>query len=202
MSIRRNKVKSANCIRVNTPRRFVATARARSMQCAKPPSLMQHVDLRRESRCCIRLFSFIDVRLHATSHAMHAPRTCSKKILKIFASTRANDPFHASAPRDDNTARRARVAHRAHRERRTDACAHVIRMRCASRSRHRESHRRGRGWAADESTCKPGSVPMHASVTAIHLGLPLPTSSSGLPADSSGPLSNICAVTLSPRGPS
>lgn len=42
------------------------------------------------------------------------------------------------------------------------------------------------GWATDESTCTPDSVPgtpEGAPAAAIHLGLPLPAGSSGLPAD-------------------
>ena len=41
-------------------------------------------------------------------------------------------------------------------------------------------------WATDESTCTPDSVtgtPVGAPAAAIHLGLPLPAGSSGLPAD-------------------
>ncbi|MDQ1636319.1 MAG: hypothetical protein QOJ32_3128, partial [Frankiaceae bacterium] len=49
----------------------------------------------------------------------------------------------------------------------------------------------------DESACTPGSVPAAteaAAATAIYLGLPLPTASSGLPAGSGGPPSNACAA--------
>ncbi len=51
--------------------------------------------------------------------------------------------------------------------------------------------------AADESACKPGSV-VHPRVqrTAIHLGLPLPTTSCGLPGSSGGPPSNAPCLTL------
>jgi hypothetical protein len=47
----------------------------------------------------------------------------------------------------------------------------------------------------DEPVCKPGSVPppLPAAGTAIHLGLPLPTASCGLPADSGEPPSNVRA---------
>ena len=53
-----------------------------------------------------------------------------------------------------------------------------------------------RGPCADESVCKPG--PVQGSVTglpcaAIHLRLPLPTASSGLPVSSGGPPSNAHA---------
>ena len=49
----------------------------------------------------------------------------------------------------------------------------------------------------DESACTPGSVPappeMTGPVAAIHLGLPSPAGSSGLPAGSGGPPSIACA---------
>jgi hypothetical protein len=59
----------------------------------------------------------------------------------------------------------------------------------------------GRGAAAprggvDELACRPGSVPAHLAVlrsATIHLGLPLPTASCGLPASSDGPSSNARA---------
>src|SRR6478752_6421467 len=63
---------------------------------------------------------------------------------------------------------------------------------CLTRDARRKSHDR----ATDESTYKPGSVPTRTSVTAIHLGLSSPTSSSGLPADLGGPPSNICATRV------
>jgi hypothetical protein len=50
--------------------------------------------------------------------------------------------------------------------------------------------------AADESAYKPGSVVPLLTPTAIHLGLPLPTASCGLPAGSGGPPSNACADAL------
>ena len=58
---------------------------------------------------------------------------------------------------------------------------------------------RKRGERADESAYRPGSVACtlrHKRAT-IHLRLPLPTASSGLPAGSGGPPSNACAVTPS-----
>jgi hypothetical protein len=48
----------------------------------------------------------------------------------------------------------------------------------------------------DELACRPGSVPAHLTVlrsATIHLGLPLPTASCGLPASSDGPSSNARA---------
>ena len=50
---------------------------------------------------------------------------------------------------------------------------------------------------ADESACRPGSVTrtLRSQRATIHLRLPLPTASSGLPAGSGGPPSNACAVT-------
>jgi len=56
----------------------------------------------------------------------------------------------------------------------------------------------GQGGTADESACTPGSVPARLAAmrwAAIHLGLPSPAGSSGLPADSGGPPSNACAGT-------
>jgi hypothetical protein len=57
----------------------------------------------------------------------------------------------------------------------------------------RAAHRPG----ADELACKPDPVPgrlaAHRSAT-IHLGLPSPTGSCDLPADSDGPPSNACAA--------
>ena len=51
--------------------------------------------------------------------------------------------------------------------------------------------------AADESACKPGSVPApEAHGTAIPLGLPLPTASCGLPGSSGGPPSSAPCLTL------
>ncbi len=50
-----------------------------------------------------------------------------------------------------------------------------------------------RAGGADESACKPGSVLTRTSGATIHLGLPLPAGSSGPPADSGGPPSNVCA---------
>jgi hypothetical protein len=49
--------------------------------------------------------------------------------------------------------------------------------------------------ATDESACTPGSVPRCRSTraAAIHLGLPSPAGSSGLPAGSGGPPSIACA---------
>src|SRR5690349_20344237 len=54
------------------------------------------------------------------------------------------------------------------------------------------------GWiqAADESACKPGSVTHRGAWTAIHLRLPLPTASCGLPGSSGGPPSNAPCLTL------
>lgn len=52
--------------------------------------------------------------------------------------------------------------------------------------RPRPKHRCGRedetGWATGESACRPGSVVRVGGPAAIHLGLPLPTASSDLPA--------------------
>src|SRR3954467_4308942 len=57
--------------------------------------------------------------------------------------------------------------------------------------------RDGSGVAADESACKPGSVPRGVPrATAIPLRLPLPTASSGLPGSSGGPPSNASCLTL------
>ena len=47
---------------------------------------------------------------------------------------------------------------------------------------------------ADESAYRPGSVVALLRRATIHLRLPLPTASSGLPAGSGGPPSNACAV--------
>src|SRR3954447_25118448 len=50
--------------------------------------------------------------------------------------------------------------------------------------------------ARDEPACRPGSVPGRLAASrsaAIHLGLPLPTASCGLPASSGGPPSNARA---------
>jgi hypothetical protein len=77
---------------------------------------------------------------------------------------------------------------------------------------HRQGLRRGFGGpfpgkpqvAADESGCRPGSVPGGLAarrVAAIHLGLPLPTASCGLPADSGGQPSNVRAGGVSLRRP-
>jgi hypothetical protein len=52
--------------------------------------------------------------------------------------------------------------------------------------------KRGR---ADESAYRPGSVVALLRRATIHLRLPLPTASSGLPAGSGGQPSNACAVT-------
>ena len=52
----------------------------------------------------------------------------------------------------------------------------------------------------DESVDTPGSVPRggypRCGVTVIHLGRPLLTGSSALPADSGGPPSNVCCLSL------
>jgi hypothetical protein len=55
----------------------------------------------------------------------------------------------------------------------------------------------------DESACTPDSVPaaFRRSVAAIHLGLPLPAGSSGLPAGSDGPSSSACAGAVAPSWP-
>src|SRR5688572_13407029 len=53
-----------------------------------------------------------------------------------------------------------------------------------------------RGLAADESAYKPGSVVRRGARTAIHLRLPLPTASCGLPGSSGGPPSNAPCLTL------
>ena len=57
---------------------------------------------------------------------------------------------------------------------------------------------------ADESACKPDPVPGRLTAlrsATIHLGLPSPTGSSGLPAGSDGPPSNACAAArLAPCG--
>jgi len=55
-----------------------------------------------------------------------------------------------------------------------------------------------RGGVADESACKPGSVPagLRLPATAIHLESPLPATSSGLPGSSGGPPSNAPCLTL------
>ncbi|CAG7630022.1 hypothetical protein SBRY_20622 [Actinacidiphila bryophytorum] len=61
-----------------------------------------------------------------------------------------------------------------------------------------------RAWAADESGCRPGSVPGGLAarrVAAIHLGLPLPAASCGLPADSGGQPSDVRAGGVSLRRP-
>ena len=79
----------------------------------------------------------------------------------------------------------------------TSRCMSRCNPRCATRcARDRRRHAISRAQATDESTCKPGSVPTRTSVTAIHLRLPLPASSSGLPADSGGPPSYICAIRV------
>jgi hypothetical protein len=48
---------------------------------------------------------------------------------------------------------------------------------------------------ADESACRPGSVPGRARAAAIPLGPPSPAGSCGLPAGSGGQPSNACAGT-------
>ncbi len=45
----------------------------------------------------------------------------------------------------------------------------------------------------DEPACKPGSVDLPEQAATIHLGLPLPTASCGLPAGSDGQSSSACA---------
>ena len=59
-------------------------------------------------------------------------------------------------------------------------------------------------WGADESVCKPDPVPGRLTAlrsATIHLGLPSPTGSCGLPAGSDGPPSNACAAArLTPCG--
>src|SRR3954471_23892485 len=53
--------------------------------------------------------------------------------------------------------------------------------------------------ARDEPACRPGSVPGRLAASrsaAIHLGLPLPTASCGLPASSGGPPSNARARSV------
>ncbi len=50
--------------------------------------------------------------------------------------------------------------------------------------------------AADESACKPGSVPRSRGAATIHLGPPLPAASCGLPGSSGGPPSNAPCLTL------
>ena len=52
---------------------------------------------------------------------------------------------------------------------------------------------------ADESACKPDSVPGHLTAhrsATIHLGLPSPAGSCGPPAGSDGPPSNACAAPV------
>ena len=65
----------------------------------------------------------------------------------------------------------------------------------------RKSHNCRRIRRADEPACRPGSVTgtLRSQRATIHLRLPLPTASSGLPAGSGGPPSNACAVALEPR---
>jgi uncharacterized protein YegP (UPF0339 family) len=61
------------------------------------------------------------------------------------------------------------------------------------KSRHSKG---GLGAEVDELACRPGSVSARLAATrsaTIHLGLPLPTASCGLPADSGGPPSNVRA---------
>jgi hypothetical protein len=62
----------------------------------------------------------------------------------------------------------------------------------------------GQSVGADESACKPDPVPGRLTAlrsAAIHLGLPSPAGSCGLPAGSDGPPSNACAAArLAPRG--
>jgi len=57
--------------------------------------------------------------------------------------------------------------------------------RCRSPTPHltceNSTRRHGMADEADESACKPGSVSRMRGSAAIHLGLPLPTTSSGLP---------------------
>src|SRR3954454_5856540 len=55
----------------------------------------------------------------------------------------------------------------------------------------------GRTLGADELACKPDPVPGRLAAlrsATIHLGLPSPAGSSGLPAGSDGPSSNTCAA--------
>ena len=55
-------------------------------------------------------------------------------------------------------------------------------------------------WATGESACRPGSVrPRERGPAAIHLGLPLPAASCGLPASSGGQPSNARAVATPRR---
>src|SRR6476620_2702484 len=72
--------------------------------------------------------------------------------------------------------------------------ARVVPQRSIHQSRRTSRGRGGR--TTDESACTPGSV--HGCLTAsrwavIHLGLPWPAGSSGLPAGSGGQPSNACA---------
>ena len=69
-----------------------------------------------------------------------------------------------------------------------------------TRARHDKAAVQREG--ADESACKPDPVPGRLTAlrsATIHLGLPSPTGSCGLPAGSDGPPSNACAA---PRGAS
>jgi hypothetical protein len=61
----------------------------------------------------------------------------------------------------------------------------------------------GQKLGADESTYRPGSVvrTSRSGRATIHLRLPLPTASSGLPAGSGGPPSNACAVASNRNPP-
>ena len=67
----------------------------------------------------------------------------------------------------------------------------------------RKSHNCRRIRRADEPACRPGSVTgtLRSQRATIHLRLPLPTASSGLPAGSGGPPSNAYAAP-SNRSPS
>jgi hypothetical protein len=65
-------------------------------------------------------------------------------------------------------------------------------------NRHQSSQVRGRMLRSpreggDESACKPDSVGRVSGPAAIHLGLPSPAASCGLPAGSDGPSSDACA---------
>src|SRR4051794_1615007 len=63
-------------------------------------------------------------------------------------------------------------------------------------SRTTQTVREPEGGARDEPACRPGSVSARLTASrsaTIHLGLPLPTASCGLPASSGGPPSNARA---------
>jgi hypothetical protein len=127
----------------------------------------------------------------STQARRHRPQPADSAQSSQGAPLAARRAGSAPPPPPDAPGQRTAAARRAgsaHRRRQTRRVSAPPATRRAGSAPSRESR--------DEPACRPGSVSAHLAVSrsaTIHLGLPLPTASCGLPVSSGGPPSNAHA---------